>query len=77
MPMQIWPPSAAIMSCLTPWWKIFLQVPFTEHPWDVGNNLKTAVHEWLNQHPGFEIDKEIDNKLLISVAPDGYLRRKV
>jgi cephalosporin hydroxylase len=41
----------------------------------VGNNPKTAVHEWLKQHPEFEIDKEIDNKLLISVAPDGYLRR--
>ncbi len=26
-------------------------------------------------HPEFEIDKDIDNKLLISVAPDGYLKR--
>jgi cephalosporin hydroxylase len=50
---------------------------FSDRPWDVGNNPKTAVHEWLKHHPGFEIDKEIDNKLLISVAPDGYLRRKV
>ncbi|MCX5955005.1 MAG: cephalosporin hydroxylase family protein [Cyanobacteria bacterium] len=50
---------------------------FSDRPWDVGNNPKTAVHEWLKQHPEFEIDKEIDNKLLISVAPDGYLRRKV
>jgi cephalosporin hydroxylase len=49
---------------------------FSDRPWDVGNNPKTAVHEWLKQHPEFEIDKEIDNKLLISVAPDGYLRRK-
>ena len=48
---------------------------FPDRPWDVGNNPKTAVHEWLKHHPGFEIDKEIDNKLLISVAPDGYLRR--
>ena len=50
---------------------------FSDRPWDVGNNPKTAVHEWLKQHPEFEIDKEIDNKLLISVAPDGYLRKKV
>jgi cephalosporin hydroxylase len=50
---------------------------FPDRPWDVGNNPKTAVHEWLRSHPEFEIDKEIDNKLLISVAPDGYLRRKV
>jgi cephalosporin hydroxylase len=50
---------------------------FSDRPWDVGNNPKTAVHEWLKQHPEFEIDKEIDNMLLISVAPDGYLRRRV
>jgi cephalosporin hydroxylase len=49
---------------------------FPDRPWDVGNNPKTAVHEWLKTHPEFEIDKDIDNKLLISVAPDGYLRRR-
>ena len=48
---------------------------FPDRPWDVGNNSKTAVHEWLKSHPEFEIDKDTDNKLLISVAPDGYLRR--
>jgi cephalosporin hydroxylase len=48
---------------------------FPDRPWDVGNNPKTAVHEWLKGHPEFEIDKNIDTKLLISVAPNGYLRR--
>ena len=48
---------------------------FPDRPWDVGNNPKTAVHEWLKTHPEFEINKDIDNKLLISVAPDGYLKR--
>ena len=48
---------------------------FTDRPWDVGNNPKTAVYEWVKIHPEFEIDKEIDNKLLVSVAPDGYLKR--
>jgi cephalosporin hydroxylase len=48
---------------------------FPDRPWDVGNNPKTAVHEWLKAHPEFSIDKDIDNKLLISVAPDGYLKR--
>jgi cephalosporin hydroxylase len=48
---------------------------FSDRPWDVGNNPKTAVHEWLKSHPEFKIDKDIDNKLLISVAPDGYLKR--
>ena len=48
---------------------------FPDRPWDVGNNPKTAVHEWLKSHPEFVINKDIDNKLLISVAPDGYLKR--
>jgi len=48
---------------------------FPERPWDIGNNPKTAVHEWLKSHPEFEIDREINKKLLISVAPDGYLKR--
>jgi cephalosporin hydroxylase len=48
---------------------------FPERPWDVGDNPKTAVKEWLRSHPEFEIDKDIDDQLLISVAPDGYLRR--
>lgn len=48
---------------------------FPDRPWDVGNNPKTAVHEWLKTNPEFEIDKDIDNKLLISLAPNGYLKR--
>jgi len=48
---------------------------FPERPWDVGNNPKTAVHEWLKSHPEFKVDKDIDNRLMISVAPDGYLKR--
>ena len=48
---------------------------FPDRPWDVGDNPKTAVHEWLKTHPEFVIDKDIDSKLLISVAPEGYLRR--
>jgi cephalosporin hydroxylase len=48
---------------------------FPDRPWDVGNNPKTAVYEWLKSHPEFKIDKDIDNKLLISVAPDGFLKR--
>ncbi|MEI6947703.1 cephalosporin hydroxylase family protein [Paraflavisolibacter sp. H34] len=44
-------------------------------PWGKGNNPKSAVHEFLKQHPDFIIDQAVDNKLLISVAPDGYLKR--
>ncbi|MBL7700267.1 MAG: cephalosporin hydroxylase family protein [Chitinophagaceae bacterium] len=43
--------------------------------WARGDNPMTAVHEFLRSHPEFIIDKDIDNKLLISVAPQGYLKR--
>jgi cephalosporin hydroxylase len=48
---------------------------FPDRPWSPGNNPKTAVWEYLDRHPEFEIDKSIDHKLLISVAPDGFLKR--
>lgn len=48
---------------------------FRDRSWGPGNSPKTAVWEYLKTHPQFEIDKDIPNKLLITVAPDGYLRR--
>jgi len=48
---------------------------FPDRPWGPGDNPKTAVWKYLETHPEFEIDKSIDNKLLITVAPDGYLKR--
>jgi cephalosporin hydroxylase len=48
---------------------------FPDRPWGPGNNPKTAVWEYLKTHPEFEIDEGIHNKLLITVAPDGYLKR--
>lgn len=48
---------------------------FPDRPWEPGNSPKTAVWKYLETHPEFAVDKEIDHKLLISVAPDGYLRR--
>lgn len=48
---------------------------FPDRPWGPGNNPKTAVCEYLKTHPEFEIDKSIQHKLLITVAPDGYLKR--
>lgn len=47
---------------------------FPDRPWGPGNNPKTAVREYLKAHPEFEIDVSIPHKLLITVAPDGYLR---
>lgn len=48
---------------------------FPDRPWGPGNNPKSAVHEWLKGRKDFVVDEAIDNKLLISVAPGGFLRR--
>jgi cephalosporin hydroxylase len=58
-----------------------------DREWDKGRNPKTAIWEYLSQLMNvpsnavdgaplkFSIDKEIDYKILISYAPDGYLKR--
>jgi len=43
--------------------------------WSRGDNPKTAVWQFLEKNDQFTIDKDIDDKLLISVAPGGYLKR--
>ena len=49
---------------------------FPDRPWSQGDNPKTAVWEFLKENPDFEIDQDINQKLLISAVPDGWLRRK-
>lgn len=51
------------------------QGTYPDRPWEKGNNPKTAVFEFLKSHNEFIIDKDIEHKLLITVAPDGYLKR--
>ena len=48
---------------------------FPDRPWGPGDNPKTAVQNYLAANSNFEIDKSIQQKLLITVAPDGYLKR--
>jgi cephalosporin hydroxylase len=47
----------------------------SDRPWGKGNNPKTAVWAFLETGNQFEIDKAIEAKILITVAPDGYLKR--
>jgi cephalosporin hydroxylase len=49
---------------------------FDDRPWDVGNNPKTALRQWLLTHPEFEVDPAWPHKLMVTVAPEGFLRRK-
>lgn len=48
---------------------------YPDRHWSKGNNPKTAVWEFLKENEYFEIDKEIENKILITVAPEDYLKR--
>lgn len=47
---------------------------FPDRPWGPGDNPKTAVRAFLESNPRFAIDHEIENKLLLTVAPSGYLK---
>ena len=47
---------------------------FPNRDWDIGNSPMTAVRDFLARNRRFEIDREIHSKLLITVAPDGYLK---
>lgn len=48
---------------------------FPDRPWGPGDNPKTAVWAYLKENADFEIDQQMQDKLLITVASDGYLRR--
>jgi cephalosporin hydroxylase len=48
---------------------------FPDRPWGPDDNPMTAMRQYLKTHPEFEIDTVISNKLGLTVAPEGYLRR--
>ena len=48
---------------------------FTEKNWSKGNSPLTAVEKFLKDNSNFEINNKIDNKLMLSVAPSGYLKK--
>ncbi len=48
---------------------------YPNRPWGPGNNPKTAVREFLKDHGEFQVDDDLEKKLLITVAPEGFLRR--
>jgi cephalosporin hydroxylase len=76
--LKAYAPLATVGSYCVVFDTIVEDVPATmypDRPWGPGNNPKSAVHEYLQTHPEFEIDKGIDRQLMISMAPDGYLKR--
>jgi cephalosporin hydroxylase len=51
------------------------EVEFVDRPSDKGNNPKTVVAEFLKTNSDFMVDQSINENLLISAAPGGYLKR--
>jgi len=73
--LQVFAPLTSLGSYCCVFDTVIEDIPKQDRPWGPGESPKTAVWEYLNTHPEFEIDKSIQHKLLITVAPDGYLRR--
>lgn len=48
---------------------------WVDRPWGKGNNPRTAVWEWMKNRSDFTIDKSVEDRLLVTSAPDGFLRR--
>lgn len=47
---------------------------YPDRPWDVGNSPATAVAEFLQENKRFQVDEQIEQRLIFTVAPGGYLR---
>ena len=48
---------------------------YDNRPWDVGDNPHTAAMEFLKENSNFEIDTQLNDKLMITEGIDGYLKR--
>lgn len=76
--LQLYAPFVTVGSYMVAFDTIVEDLPadiYADRPWTVGDNPKTAVFEFLKTNDDFVINKEIDHKLLVSVAPSGYLKR--
>lgn len=47
---------------------------YADRPWGKADNPKTAVWEFLKRSDRFKIDRDLESRVLFTVAPDGYLK---
>jgi cephalosporin hydroxylase len=76
--LEIYSPLVSVGSYLIAFDTFIEDLPpdfFPDRAYNVGNNPKTAVAEFLETNDDFEVDKSIENKLLVTQAPGGYLKR--
>ena len=76
--LELYSPFVTVGSYLVAFDTVVEDLPadlYNDRPWSVGDNPKTAVYDFLKSNDDFVVNKEIDNKLLVSVAPGGYLKK--
>lgn len=76
--LQLYSPMVSVGSYLVVFDTILEILPeaaYLNRPWGKGNNPQTAVNEFLNNNKNFMIDRDIENKLLITANRGGYLKR--
>ncbi|QBF29802.1 cephalosporin hydroxylase family protein [Thalassococcus sp. S3] len=76
--LELYAPLTSVGSYCVVFDTLIEDMPADAYPnrdWGPGNNPKTAVWDYVKTHPEFEIDRAISDKLLVSVADDGFLRR--
>lgn len=53
----------------------FEDKPHADRPWGKGNSPYTAVQRFLPRHPEFELDESIEQKIVLTSCPGGWLRK--
>jgi len=76
--MELYWPLVTKGSYMVVWDTIVEDMPkgtVKNRPWDKGSNPKTAVWAFLKKNKNFVVDRELENKLLITAGPNGFLKR--
>ena len=76
--LEIYAPLVSVGSYLVVFDTFIENMPrdlYPDRPWNVGDNPKTAVGEFIRENSDFELDKSFENKLVLTSAPGGYLKR--
>lgn len=75
--MELYGPLVSVHSYLVVYDTLveFEDKPHTDRPWGKGNSPYTAVQEFLRTHDEFTVDETIEQKIVITSCPGGWLRR--
>lgn len=76
--LEAYAPLTSVGSYCVVWDTVIEDLPadmFPDRPWGRGDNPKTAVWAYVEEHREFEVDTTWDDKLLVTVAPHGFLKR--